>query len=92
MDLGIAGKVALVTGGSKGIGRATSEELGRAGCRVVVAAREQQAIDDTVRSIRTSGGEAVGFSGDLTNVENYARAVARNSSSAGCKGARMKTA
>lgn len=75
MDLGISGKVALVTGGSKGIGRETSEELGRAGCRVVVAAREQGAIDDTVTAIRLAGGEAAGVSVDLTDVANYARAV-----------------
>ena len=75
MDLGIAGKVALVTGGSKGIGRKISEELGRNGVRVVVAAREQGAIDATVEAIRTAGGQAVGFSGDLAEVANYPAAV-----------------
>lgn len=75
MDLGISGKVALVTGGSKGIGRRVSEMLGAEGCKVVVAAREQAAIDATVEAIRTAGGEATGVSGDLTQVENYARAV-----------------
>lgn len=75
MDFGIAGKVALVTGGSKGIGRKTSELFGLEGCKVVVAAREQVAIDDTVAAIRDAGGEATGFSGDLRDVGNYVRAV-----------------
>ncbi|MAT50745.1 MAG: hypothetical protein CMK32_06125, partial [Porticoccaceae bacterium] len=41
MDLGIAGKVALVTGGSHGIGRCISLDLARNGCKVVVVARRQ---------------------------------------------------
>ena len=51
MDLGIAGKVAVVTGGSHGIGRAVSEELGRNGCRVVVVARGRDQLDSTVSAI-----------------------------------------
>jgi len=75
MDLGIAGKVALVTGGSKGIGREISLQLGREGARVVVCARETAAIDATVAAIRDAGGQAAGFSADLTEVSNYRRAV-----------------
>ncbi|WP_432197497.1 SDR family oxidoreductase [Streptomyces sp. bgisy027] len=75
MDLGISGKVALVTGGSKGIGHEASKLFGKAGARVVVVAREKKAIDETVDAIRDAGGEAAGFSADLTEVENYARAV-----------------
>src|SRR3546814_8540910 len=66
MDLGIAGKVAIVTGGSHGICRAVSEELGRNGCRVVVVARGQEQLDSTVDAIRSEGGEAIAFSDDLT--------------------------
>jgi 3-oxoacyl-[acyl-carrier protein] reductase len=75
MDLVIAGKVALVTGGSHGIGRAISEELGRNGCRVLVVARGQAQIDDAVAAIKAAGGEAAGLSADLTDIQSYPRMI-----------------
>jgi 3-oxoacyl-[acyl-carrier protein] reductase len=75
MDLGIKGKVALVTGGSKGIGREISVELAREGCRVAVVARNQDAIDATVAEIKAAGGTAIGISADLSVLDNYDRAV-----------------
>ena len=77
MDLGIAGKVAMVTGGSHGIGRAIAEELGRNGCRVVVVARGQEQIDQTVAAIEQAGGQAAGVSGDLTKLETFPEMVAK---------------
>ena len=44
MDLGIAGKVALVTASSKGLGRATAEALAAEGVRVVISARGEEAL------------------------------------------------
>lgn len=75
MDLGIAGRVALVTAGSHGIGRGISEELGRAGCKVVVVARGREQLDSTVDAIRSAGGEAVAVSADLTSFDSYPRMV-----------------
>jgi 3-oxoacyl-[acyl-carrier protein] reductase len=71
MDLGIAGKVAVVTGGSGGIGRQISEELGRNGCRVVVVARGRERLDSTVKAIEAEGGEAVAVSADLTSFDSF---------------------
>ncbi len=76
MDLGIKGRVALVTGGSQGIGRCVAEELGRNGCKVVVVARGQEALDATVYAIRSEGGEASSFSADLTLFDSYPAMVA----------------
>jgi NAD(P)-dependent dehydrogenase (short-subunit alcohol dehydrogenase family) len=76
MDFGIGGKVALSGGGSKGIGRAISEELAREGCKVVVAARGQEAVDETVAAIKAAGGEAAGVSADMTTKAGIETAVA----------------
>jgi 3-oxoacyl-[acyl-carrier protein] reductase len=76
MDLGIAGKVALVTGGSHGMGRAISEELGRNGCRVVVVARGREQLDQTVDAIKGEGGQAIAVSADLTAPETFPEIVA----------------
>src|SRR3546814_14928222 len=71
MDLGITGKVAVVTGGSHGMGRAVAEELGRNGCRVVVVARGQQRLDETVEAITREGGQAVAVSADIPRLESF---------------------
>jgi 3-oxoacyl-[acyl-carrier protein] reductase len=63
----LAGKVAVVTGGSKGIGAATSVLLGRNGVRVAVGGRDQASIDGVVAQIEEAGGEARGYSADITS-------------------------
>jgi 3-oxoacyl-[acyl-carrier protein] reductase len=71
MDLGIAGKVAVVTGGTHGMGRSVAEELGRNGVKVVVVARGRERLDSTVAAIKREGGEAVAVSADLTVLDSY---------------------
>ena len=59
MDLQLAGKVAFVTGASKGIGRAVARTLALEGCDVVISARGQEELEKTAallqRGIRTEG-------------------------------------
>ncbi len=55
MDLGLTDAAAVVTGGSKGMGRAVAEVLAADGARVAVMARGREALDDTVASLRDVG-------------------------------------
>jgi 3-oxoacyl-[acyl-carrier protein] reductase len=63
----LAGRVALVTGGSRGIGAATCVALGANHARVAVAGRDPRAIAETVDATRAAGGEAIGVEGDCTS-------------------------
>jgi 3-oxoacyl-[acyl-carrier protein] reductase len=75
MDLGIAGRVALVSGGSRGIGRAVAELLCAEGARVLIAARTPGPIEEAVAALQEGGGEAAGIAADMTSREGVARAV-----------------
>ena len=70
----LKGKVALVTGGSRGIGGATCRALAENDVRVAVNGRDLAAIDGVVRSIRDAGGEAVAAPADCTDGVALARA------------------
>jgi NAD(P)-dependent dehydrogenase (short-subunit alcohol dehydrogenase family) len=74
--LTFAGKVALVAGASRGIGAATARAFARAGASVVLAARDRQALDSVVASIRATGGQARAIHtdvGDPASVEQLVR-------------------
>lgn len=76
MDLNLNDKVALVTGGSQGIGKAIARGLAREGCRVAIVSRRQAALDAAAEEIRADcGAEVVGFAADLTNRGDADRAV-----------------
>jgi NAD(P)-dependent dehydrogenase (short-subunit alcohol dehydrogenase family)/uncharacterized protein YndB with AHSA1/START domain len=70
------GRVALVTGAGRGIGRAIAERLAREGWAVGLLARSPGELDDTARSIAAAGGRAWPYAADVTDREAVATAVA----------------
>jgi NAD(P)-dependent dehydrogenase (short-subunit alcohol dehydrogenase family) len=62
----MAGKVALVTGGSSGIGKATALAFANEGARIVIANRSQETGEQVVHAIREAGGEAIWVGADVT--------------------------
>lgn len=66
----IAGKVAVVTGGASGIGRATAVAFAAEGAQVVVADIEQPPLDDVVAEIEAAGGSAIGVPTDVSSWES----------------------
>ena len=66
MDLNISGKRAVITGGSKGIGREIALTLSKEGVDVLICARGQEDLDNTVSYIRSqTNGKVIGITGDL---------------------------
>ena len=70
MDLGLKGKVALITGGSDGIGYASAWELANEGASVVICARGQDALDEAVNKIKSeTNGNISSISCDVTQID-----------------------
>ena len=73
MDLGIAGKVAMVTGGSRGLGRQAALALAREGCKVAICARSRDGLDQAVGELNGLGSQAYGVQADVMLEEDCSR-------------------
>ena len=71
------GKVALITGSSKGIGRATAEAMAAQGAKVVISSRKLDKCEDVAQGIRDEGGEAVAIACNISHKEQLQELVDR---------------
>lgn len=78
MDLELTGKTAIVTGGSRGIGKATARELAREGVEIVIAARDRQALEATAAELAEETGRRIlPLQVDTTSDESVRQMVRR---------------
>jgi len=63
--LDLAGKVAVITGASRGIGRSIAENMAKAGAKVVISSRKLEACEEVAAAIRSDGGEAIAIAASL---------------------------
>lgn len=76
MDLGLAGRVALVTASSKGLGKASALALAEEGCKVVICARGEEALGVATEEIGATGADVLAVVDDVTDPEAPDRLVA----------------
>lgn len=77
MDQRLAGKVAIITGSTSGIGRASAELFAEQGARIVVNGRREELGNEVVAGIEASGGEAIYVPGDVTKIEVLQSLISR---------------
>lgn len=79
----LTGKVALVTGGTYGIGMAMAKALGKAGATIIVNARRSEMVDEAVAEYKKEGLQAYGFTCDVTKEDQVQKMVAEVSKTVG---------
>lgn len=73
MDLGLRGKAALITGGSRGLGRQMALALAAEGCDIFICARGEERLNQTLAELRALGVTAAGIPADVTRPEDAPR-------------------
>lgn len=71
MDLGLKGKKAIVTGGTRGIGRAIADLLADEGCDVAICARNAAQVDEAVAALKAKGVRATGEAVDVADLDAF---------------------
>src|SRR5262245_66268764 len=70
LELGLNGKVAIITGGSEGLGRAAAEKLAAEGARVAICARRKEVLDQAADEIsKATGSKVMAQVADVSSVE-----------------------
>ncbi|MEM5471678.1 SDR family oxidoreductase [Hoeflea sp. AS60] len=76
MPFSLAGKIAVITGSSRGIGRATAETMARLGAKVVISSRTAEACEPVAEAIRAEGGEASVIACNISRKEDIENLIA----------------
>jgi len=76
LNYGLAGRTALVTAASRGLGFATAQALVAEGCRVAISSSSADRIEASAKALRANGGSVLGMAADLTSAEDCARLIA----------------
>jgi 3-oxoacyl-[acyl-carrier protein] reductase len=77
MDLGIEGKVALITGGNRGIGKASALEMAKEGCNIAITGRNEADLAAAVKELKSYGVQAVSIAADMEKPQDVEKAVTR---------------
>jgi 3-oxoacyl-[acyl-carrier protein] reductase len=75
MDLKLTGKIALVTGSSRGIGLATAKAFAAEGCRVMLSGRSTEQLREAETVLRATGAEVTAHAGDVGNPDHAHRLI-----------------